>query len=950
NEPPILIEEKDKLDGRILTIGGGEGLFNMTKYIIELLADMAKATGETYEVLDINNAWNIDDGEEDSRLRKSIWTSNPGDRIKLAVSSNVYSEADRIALYIQELVRDRGYKYGDITIICNEMEERGGILLRTFDRWGIPAFADKKRRVLHQPVIRFLLGFLDLISRGYNSESILKMVSTGFLGLSREDEELLGNYVVEGKIGKSRWKKPFVWKDKRGSNSRYTEEELNRLNEIREFIVTFVESAKDDIGRRNKTKDKVLGLYEFLKARFCIEERVEDLLQEQENIGHVQEELGRKQLAINFEEGARETAQIWNRICELFEQITQTIGEERIRNEQLKDIIAAGLEEMEIGLVPTSKDCVLVGTMQRTRISHTKCLIIAAANEGILPLATSDSGLLSDRELETLENLKLSISKRDMVRQQEEQLAIYRLFSLPEDELFVSCSLADLNGGTLMPSGLFDILEEINGGNVMGDLDKEEIIGLIGSNKGTLNYMAEAMRKYIETGSMEDEWVAALNWYCAKDPKNLHRVHMGMEFDNQKEKLGQELAEGLYFGDEDKIRVSASRLETYASCPFKYFIDKGLKAEEARKYEIDARSRGDVYHEALQFLAKSLIPRDGSSVTGANSLWMKITRDECKAEIARIVTELAQNYREGIYLSDNSSRYQLERVIDNCGDMAWAMIEQVRKSRTKSMYLEEPFNERSNILKPIEINLSNGKKAILNGRIDRVDVLETESHNEVGQVEMADKIRVIDYKTGNPAIDIEQMRVGYKLQLMVYINAANGEGCEEDLGTENASSNNLNSAGAFYFKINELDIDDDSSSNSSRNKTLEEKMIEACRLEGVFVNDKGLIDAMDTTLEDQDEGKAKSSVIPIKMGKEGYETYSSSALLTREEFKELCEASREQVKEICQKIQSGEIDIAPKRERKPTPDGGRFSACTYCQYRSICLFDTSFRNCRYTNV
>ena len=61
------------------------------------------------------------------------------------------------------------------------------------------------------------------------------------------------------------------------------------------------------------------------------------------------------------------------------------------------------------------------------------------------------------------------------------------------------------------------------------------------------------------------------------------------------------------------------------------------------------------------------------------------------------------------------------------------------------------------------------------------------------------------------------------------------------------------------------------------------------------------------------------------------------------------EAGR-QVERICNEIYSGSIDIAPKREKDKDMDGARRTACSYCGYRSICMFDTSFDGCKYTEV
>ena len=144
---------------------------------------------------------------------------------------------------------------------------------------------------------------------------------------------------------------------------------------------------------------------------------------------------------------------------------------------------------------------------------------------------------------------------------------------------------------------------------------------------------------------------------------------------------------------------------------------------------------------------------------------MTLTEEECRSQVDEIIRSDTREYREGLYLSDNEKKLQLEQIINTCSDIAWAMIGQVRKSKVKDMYFEERFGPGSRRLPPVEIELEHGRKAILSGIIDRLDVIDVPEDG-------VEAVRVIDYKTGSAEIDMEQIRQGYKLQLMVYMNVA----------------------------------------------------------------------------------------------------------------------------------------------------------------------------------
>lgn len=877
-------------DARRFTTGEGEGLFDLPKFVISQLRDMAAEAGEEAILTPITDA------------RPSAFAA----KIELAETSNIYAEADRAAAYITKLVRDDGYRFGDIALICNDMDVRGRILARTFQRWGIPAFADQKRKVLHQPVIRFVLSLLDIMVKGYENDAIMSMVKTGLLGWSREDEELLQNYAGEFRIRGTKWKEEFTL-----TGDAYTEEELTRLNEMRAEIVEIVQTSREETGRRNTAEEKVRGIYEYLETRFKIRDKIGEVIEMQSDM--------------QLLEAAAETAQSWNLICNIFTQIVRVLGSERISNETLRNLIGAGLEAAEIGLVPQSGDCVLIGTMQRTRISRTKVLMITGANEGILPYGSSENGLLTDKELEFLEDLKVSISKRKDVSRQEEQLAIYRNLSLPTDILYVSYSMADGDGRAASPSTLFTDLKDMFGITPMSDIGRGDRLEMINSQKATLSFMADAMREYIDEDRIDREWLLTMKWYEEHDKEDIDRIMSGLGFSNELESLGEEMADALYCGDSDKMLVSASRLERYSECPFKHFIGQGLRADEQRVFEIGPREIGDVYHECLMTFSQRLTSGD-IAVNDPASLWMTITKEQCGEEIRKIITGEVEGYREGLFDSDAEGSFRARRMIEICTEVAWALVNQIRRSSIKNMRFEEPFGYPGNSLPPIKVQLSEGKEALLRGRIDRVDVMDVH-----GQ----DAVSIVDYKSGKNVIESDDVRNGYKLQLMVYMNAAKQD---------------MEPAGVFYFKIHD-NIFTTAKNNKVAGADASQKIKNAYSMEGITIGDEELYEAFDADFYELAAAgeSSKSETIPVNFVKSSqeYKATGGGELLTEEEFKELCEIAQEQVERICKEIYAGNIQIAPKREKKGSNTN---TACDYCGYKSICMFDTSFDGCCYSEV
>ena len=914
-------------DAGFLAADDREDLFSLTGFVIRNLVEMAEDLNEEVTCQAItgsvrDNLWSKTLREISVSQEDSLQEKDP--RITAVCTSNIYAEADRAAAYILQLVREHGYRFGDIVVVCNDTGLRSGVIRRTFVRWGIPVFIDQKRKVIQHPVVGFLLSLLEIIGSGYRDSAVMQLIKSGFLGLAEEEQDALENYVQQFKIRGTLWKKPF---SRMGDN--YTAEDLNRFNELREQVVSVIETARDRIGKYNTAGEKIRGLYGFLADDFMMEDRIEAMAKAQQEAG--------------FLDGAAETGQSWNVICRIFDQIVETVGEERLSGRALRQIVEAGLAEMEIGIVPVNPDSVLVGTMQRTRVGRVKALLVLGANEGLLPLQKTDEGLLSEREKAVLEEMDLEFSRTEDMVKQEERLAIYRTLSQPEERLYVSCSRIDETGGELRPSAVFRELEnflqsraESDDSVVLGDLEDGEVTEIAVSPKGAISYLTDAFREYLEDGKLDEDWLYAGLWYGSHEPEEMERIRRGMEFDNEQNALGGQLADALYRGDRRAIEASASRLEKYSGCPFAHFISYGLRPEDLRVFEMGPREIGDIYHECIMKLSQRLTASEDSfqgldavpvAITDPDSRWMKITQEECREEIRRILQEETGTYREGLLSSGRNESYRTERIVDICSRVAWAMIGQVRRGRIREMYFEQPF-ARGAQLPPIRVTAGE-HEVLIKGKIDRMDVLEMPEHED--GLETA--VRIVDYKTGGDSVDVEHFRSGYKLQLMLYLKAA-------------TQKQEVKPAGVFLFKIREIDADADARTVVPGEAAAEERMEDAYKLEGIVLDDMDMIDSMDTEI-----GGA-SKVLPIKYVKKNG-TYSGSSggyLFSREEFEELSAQVDRQVDRICREICDGKIDIRPKKEKKKDMEGNYKTSCKYCSYKSICMFDTAFPGCRYERV
>lgn len=823
------------------------------------------------------------------------------DSLTLVAAANLYNEAESAACYVLELVRDFGYRFSDIKVICNDQETRGPILKRVFKEYGIDLVSDTSKDILQSSIVQYITALMDVVVEKYRTDLMIKMLKSGFGDLTNDEITDLENYAIKYKIRGTMWKRPFV----RGE-SEYGAEALVRMNAVREKALAFMPDL-EAIFEAETCGEFISGLYGFLYEKVKLPEKIADLTV-------LQTEQGRPDLA-------EETAQIWGKVIGIFDQMSEIMGEQKFRAAAFRDLFEAGISQVEIGILPPTKDGLMMGTMQRTRTGEMKALVVVGANEGVPPNEKPGSGLFGSDEKNLFKENGIELCKVDDVRFLEERMGIYRNLSKPRERLWISYSLSDAEGGPARPSGVFTKLAGLFGDTPVARdaLNRQSDAELVGAGPAGLRHLTEALQAACEGRPLAPHWHEALAWFKQNKPEALEPIRAGIAFTNKQEDLGREMTAALYMGNigstreealepSPELSLSPSRLERYARCPFSHFVQYGLKPEERRIFEIAPREIGDIYHECLMEMSRHLTAR-GIAITDPASPWMTISREECRTFVEDVIAKKSGTYREGILEAGNEEKYRGRRITDICEKVCWAVIEQVRAGEILRSSFEAPFG-RGRRIPPIPVNLGEGRTAYIEGKIDRVDYLPGE------------RIKIIDYKTGNENFSVAEAEAGYRLQLMLYLEAS--------------LERRMKPAGVFYFKISEPMVD--ASGAAIGPEEISDKIQKSFKLNGVIVDDPNVIRNV------AGDFSGISDVVPIRINKEGLISGTGKDnLLTDEEFESLREKVREKVTDICKSLAGGGIEIHPMKTAAT-------SACAYCRYKGICRFDTIFEGCSYNII
>ncbi|MGM8251603.1 helicase-exonuclease AddAB subunit AddB [Clostridium perfringens] len=827
--------------------------------------------------------------------------------LRLYRANNNYDEIEFVAKDILRLVREKQYRFKDISVICRDVDNYEKVVSAIFSEYEIPYYIDKKIDIASNPLIVFINSAVDIISKNWTYESMFKYLKTGLIKEFRgiEGAELideLENYVLAYGIKGKKWMEEWV----NYSSSILKEEEiseenkqrLERLNDIRETIVTPLDDFNKQCKGKKTLKEFATILYEFLDSKLDVMDTIDKYV----------EYFKENDMAIE----AKEYSEVRDIFIDVLEQAVDVLGNEVMDLNEFMKVLNIGLSQYEMGLIPVALDQVNIGDITRIKSRGTKALYIIGVNDGVLPSASKEEGILSDNDREILLEKGISLASDTRTKIFEEQFLVYTAFTIAEEYLVVTYPLADFEGKSQRPSIIVhrlkkilpNVKEESEGFKLVDDKYEK-----ISAKIPTLNELMIAIRKNYDGADIEDYWKYVYDWYL-REPKwkeRIEYVRKGLEYTNLENNISKEKAKKLYEDNKNKISLSVSRLERYAQCPFAYYIQYGLKAKDRKIYEFTAPDLGSFMHEILDEFTNEIKEKDLK--------WSDLSKENCRNIINSLVDNQVKNNKSSILNSSKRYSYFTDRFKRILTKSVMVISEQMKRSDFE-IYKNELAFGFSKDVNSIKLDLPSGESFYLNGRIDRVDKLNLEGETY---------LRIIDYKTGSKKFDLNKFYNGLQMQLLVYLDALINN-------SENIVENQAMPGAILYFRIDDPIL---KSKGDLTEEEIKSEVLKELKLEGLLLDDVKVVKAMDNTLEPG----THSLIIPANMKKAG-DLGKNKALITMEQFELLRKYVNEKMVEICQNMIEGKIDIEPCKENKNI-------VCDYCNYSHICQFDSSLEDNRY---
>ncbi|MBO4819198.1 MAG: PD-(D/E)XK nuclease family protein [Firmicutes bacterium] len=802
--------------------------------------------------------------------------------LRVIECSSPYSQSRTIASDILSKHRDNNTGYGEMLVLCQDMEGMGENLKRVLGSFGVPVFMDEKRSMQHTLTADAVSSCLEVAVSGFKRQAVLSFIKSGALGLSREEISLFENYVKQYKIFDKGFLKPFKY-----GRDRLGDEDFNCVETIRQRLEELFIPFAEKLDAAKTASEKSAVLYAFLTEDIDLPGLLESKASEMNESG--------------FLDSAQELTQGFEILTGLMDQMAELFGSENMSSEEYTDLFVSCFADVKIGVLPQAEGRVRIGSVTRTSFSDIKQLYVAGFNDGIIPSDSTGENILTESEISSLAGSGYSFAKSSEVLQKEEMYQIERALCTETEETVICVCMSDLEGNAMRPSALLDDLPQgLKAASFERDIDEsEDLSSYIQSKESVFSVLPNMLKKLDRGEPVPEVWKEAYNE--VRESSVAKAAAGAVFFSPDGGNLEKELSKSL-FEKTGGDYFSPTQLEQYSSCPFKHFVNHGLRPEELNVFDVGSREAGTIYHQVLLDLSEKLTGeciKNGIEMTDPASPWMTVTEDETRDMILKIIDSHKEELLGGVMESDEASLYRVSRIQKVCEVFAKYMIEQVRKGKVSAMYFETKFGRRG-FFPPVEIQTAAGK-AVIEGQIDRVDILKGGEDRYV---------KIIDYKSGNKQFDRGKVEAGLDLQLMIYLEGA--------LGSEDS----LKPAGVFYYAVKDperdgayADVIADEISGD-----LAQKIAADFALDGIAVDDDAILSAMDEEIKG---GKVETTVFKVRRGNKN--------LISADEMEDLRQVFKEKLTEVCGGLMEGNIEIKPAFYNRENV------SCRFCDYDSICL-------------
>ena len=799
--------------------------------------------------------------------------------INIIESISSQNEIENAALIIEKLIRS-GHSFSEISLVMANSDEYENLIKRIFSRAEISIFIDKSKKLSDNHIVKTWLSLIRLVVFNFRKTDLEAFVRSNILDFGEDSfERVLAfqNFINTRKIKGSMifddkyftLDEKFYENDEKLKNEK--KEELDKVNSIRKIIISLVKDLYEVRNEKLKALDFVKEIFKILDT---------DIIKS--GFNHFQENIKENKLDI-FEENS----QVWDKFLTNLEQIAGILGNSCTRLDVIYKLLEKACEASSIGIIPPAIDQVLIGDFSRDRINDRKIKIFVGMTDIYFPGNNNSDILISENEKTALENegydLKIYKEKKDdkillnllrMFTSSEKIFFSYSLINKANDPMNMATSISDIIN--IFPNITYKKITQNKFSNIkyssdLLDLKASQILWNIKNKENSSKDEKEFVKSYLKYKKDYDN-----NFNYSKN-SSYDLFLKGLTYSNEKFPLREDISKKLYA----KNKFSVSEIETYAKCPYKYFVNYGLRAKENKNLDVDNLEIGNIVHYNMEDISRKIKGLDIKNL------------DE--KDLEKIVNEsfekAIENSLDRDRAGDKKNKFILSNIYESTQKSSKKIMDQIKNGEFQIDGVEEKYG-KSEKYPQVYVD----EKNYLEGRIDRIDRFKN-------------YVRIIDYKTGAKEIRIANVLNGFELQLFVYM-----------LSIKEKKSENLLPIASFYLPLkDEVKKLDKAYDKDAIKKIYDDKI----KMNGLIVK----INEEVLKLLDKDFDGKKSDIFKISRG--------NANIFSLDEEEILEKFIKNLISKYIFEIKNGNIKLNPLRINQ------NIYECTHCPYRSICKFDYS---------
>jgi len=608
----------------------------------------------------------------------------------------------------------------------------------------------------------------------------------------RNTLDVVENYLLaHGIQTKAAWQKEWIVQELPRNEKETTEELLERerqltinrnANLLREQVLELFESYQQALKSVKTGRNFAVVLYQTLEKA----EIAETLRQWQQGAQQILSEKHQATDATLHGNAVDPTRpeQVWNVFCQLMDEYVLALGDEPFDRELFINIFQSGFETASYKRVPSTLDQVIFSQSGNAQMQNRKIAFMIGVTDDVMPAKVEDQKLLSEDDRNVLNDIWDSPADDEKflpetceMRMAEEPFTNYIAFMSPSEQLHFSYPINDSDGAELKLSGYVEKIKDdlnipVNKLGLIAPNYGPEIIQYIGTPMTTINELLRLSRDLQrQKEQLPPEWSTIYNYVKQQNPQRVLRIFNSLNYSNDvlpgtpadengHKKLDEALVKELY-GNE--IFGSISRLETYFKNPYEYFLKYGLALKPRTIFEPTSANVGDFFHDVMAALIDHL-QQDGATLSTLKS-------DDFDQLLGQVLGEISALDEFDVFKQTARNRYLQRRLVQSTRKVSQAIYRQHRKRKVFSLKTEATFGFGNDAVlagkrfKAVDVQRTPTPQMNLQGRLDRIDVIEDLKHHLY--------YNVADYKSGSINAKLDKFLVksfsGISLQLLTYL-------------------------------------------------------------------------------------------------------------------------------------------------------------------------------------